>query len=275
MLSLIYRELHLTRKTLVTCLFVYFLFALLTDLYALSMRVGNLAKYCSPEELSWQLSLVPSTALFGYLILLVTAPETIFQIMDGDFKTPWLKYALASPKTIREQVGAKYLAYLIMTVCALVLGFLHLMISCALSGQGIPGGMLPLFLATALLVMTISALFLPIAFYVQNIDVINILLVIPIALLTLGLTFSSLSFFMANQDADPLDYVLHVFERFMSLQSAPLMNILKILAPFVALLVIVGSFFLSVFVLDKRRLVKGGYLKGSKDPKGTKKGGEL
>ena len=274
MLSLIYRELHLTRKTLVTCLLVYFLYAILTDLYALSMQVGNLAKYCSPEELSWQLSLVPSAALFGYLILLVTAPEAIFQIMDGDFKTPWLKYALASPKTIKEQIGAKYLAYLIMTACALVLGFLHLMISCALSGQGIPSGMLPLFLATALLVMTISSLFLPIAFYLQNIDVINVLLLIPIALTFLGLTFSSAFYFKVNQDAGPFDYVQHVFERFTSLQGAPLINVLKILAPFIAVLIIAGSFFLSVYVLDKRRLVKGGNAKGSKDSKGTKKGGK-
>ena len=44
MLGLIYRELHLTRKTLATCLLVYLLFAFLTDLFALSTQIGNLAK---------------------------------------------------------------------------------------------------------------------------------------------------------------------------------------------------------------------------------------
>ena len=270
MLSLIYRELHLTRKTLGICLLVYFLFAILTDLFALSMHVGNLAKYCTAEELSGQLRLVPVACMFGYLILLVTAPEAIFQIMDSDFKTQWLKFALSSPKTIKEQVGAKYLTYLIMTVCAFGLGWLHLVIACVLSGQGIPSGTLPLFLASALAVMTISSLFLPIAFYVQNIDMINILLIIPIALLTFGLSFSSLSYFKANRDADPLDYVQDVFGKLIALSGAPLFNALKILAPFIALLVIVASFFLSVRILEKRRLVKGG-----SSEKEKKKGGKL
>ena len=269
MRSLIYRELHLTRKTLGTCLLVYFLFALLTDLFALSMQVGNLAKYCSVEELSRLRSLVPPAAIFAYLILLVTAPEAIFQIMDGDFKTPWLKYALSSPKTIKELVGAKYLAYLIMTVCAFVLGWIHLMIACVLTGQGIPKGTVILFLASALAAMLISSLFLPIAFYVQNIDFINILLIIPIALLTYGLTFSSLSYFKVHQDADPLDYVQDIVGKLTAFQGTSPFHVLKLLAPFMALLVIAASFFLSVGILDKRRLVKGGNAKNAK-----KKGGK-
>ena len=264
MLSLVYRELHLTRKTLVTCLLVYFLFALLTDLFALSMQVGNLAKYCSPEELSQQLTLVPMAAIFGYLILLVTAPEAIYQIMGVDFKTPWLKYVLSSPMTIKAQVGAKYLAYLIMTVCALVLGWIHLMIACALSGQGIPKGMLLLFLVSALVIMTISSLFLPIAFYVQDMDFINLLLLIPVGLLTLGYMLSIILFFKHNEDAGVLDYVRCVLDKLTFFYDSPLFSALKILAPFFALLMIAGSFFLSVRILDKRRLVKGGSVKGGK-----------
>lgn len=275
MLSLIYRELHLARKTLVTCLFIYFLFALLTDLFALSTQVGNLAKYCSPEELSQQLTLVPTAAIFGYLILLVTAPEAIYQIMGVDFKTPWLKYVLSSPKTIKAQVGAKYLAYLILTICALVLGWIHLMIACALSRQGIPSGMLLLFLVSALVIMTISSLFLPIAFYVQDMDFINLLLLIPVGLLTLGYMLSIMLFFKHNEDAGVLDYVQYILDKLMDFSGSPLYTVLKMFAPFLALLVIAGSFFLSVRILDKRRLVKGGNVKGSKDSKGTKKGGEL
>ena len=270
MISLIYRELHLTRKTLITCLLVFFLYALLTDLFALSTQIGNLAKYCDAEVLSELSRMIPIAGTFGYLILLVTAPEAIFQIMDGDFKTPWLKYALSSPKTIKEQVGAKYLTYLIMTTCAFVLGWINLMIVCALSRQGIPSGTLLAFLASALFVMMISSLFLPIAFYVQRIDFINVLLVIPIALLTFVFSFRCMAYFKANPDADSLDYVLYVVERLTSLQSAPPFNVLKIAAPLIALLVIAACFFLSVRILDKRRLVKGGNAKDTE-----KKGGKL
>lgn len=201
MLGLIYRELRLTRKTLATCLLVYLLFAILTDLFALSMQIGNLAKYCPPEELSVLLRTVPTAAVFGYVLLLVTAPEAVFQVLENDFKTSWLKYALSSPRTIQEHVGAKYLAFLIMTVCAFVLGWLHLMIACALSGQGISGGPLTLFGACALAVALISSLIFPIAYYLQNMGFVNILIGIPYVLLTLICMFSSLSFFKRHEDA--------------------------------------------------------------------------
>ncbi|MBR4733883.1 MAG: ABC-2 transporter permease [Lachnospiraceae bacterium] len=269
MLSLIYRELHLTRKTLITCLFVYFLFALWTDLAALSMQIGNLAKYCSPEQLSEGFRLIPMAAIFGYVMLLVTAPEAICQIMDNDFKTPWLKYALSSPRTIREHVGAKYLAFLFMTVFAFVLGWLHVMIACALSGQRIPDGTLLLFLACALAVMAVSSILLPIAYYVQNIGFVNMLITILFALGTLAYTISVLSFFVRNEDAEVLDYAQYVMEKLTKFSGTPLFHAIKILAPFIALLVIIGSFFLSVRILDKRRLVKGGNISLSK-----KKGGK-
>ena len=269
MLSLIYRELHLTRKTLVTCLFVYFLFAILTDLFALSLQIGNLAKYCSPEQLSEGFRLIPMAAIFGYVMLLVTAPEAICQIMDNDFKTPWLKYALSSPRTIREHVGAKYLAFLFMTVCAFVLGWLHLVIACALSGQKMPGNSLLLFWACALAVMAISSILLPIAYYVQNIGFVNMLITILFALGTLVYTLSVLSFFARNEDAEVLDYAQYVTERLTEFSGTPLFHAIKILAPFIALLVIIGSYFLSVRILDKRRLVKCGTISLSK-----KKGGK-
>ncbi|MCR5459662.1 MAG: ABC-2 transporter permease [Acetatifactor sp.] len=270
MLGLIYRELHLTRKTLATCLLVYLLFAFLTDLFALSMQIGNLARYCSPEELSEPLRIIPMAAFFGYVILLVTAPEAIFQILEHDFKTSWLKYALSSPRTVKEHVGAKYLAYLIMTVCAFVLGWLHLMIACALSGQEISGGPLTLFLASALAVTMISSLIFPIAYYLQNMGFVNILIGIPYVLLTLILIFSSLSFFKRHEDAGLYDYMQYITEKLTVLFGTPLFHALKILAPFLALLVIAGSFFLSVYVLNKRRLVKGGNASPAKE-----KGGKL
>jgi hypothetical protein len=269
MLSLIYRELHLTRKTLVTCLLVYGLFALLTDLFALSMQAGNLAKYCSAEDLSAQLPMVPTAAIFGYFILLVTAPEAIFQVLGVDFKTPWLKYALSSPRTIREHIGAKYLAYLLMTGCAFLLGFLHLIIACALSGQGIPDGMLFLFFVSAMLVMMVSSIFLPIAYALQNMDFVNALFTIPVILLTLAYVLSAINFFIFthHEDAEILDYVQHIFQKLQALTSAPFFNILKPLALLIAMLLIIGSYFLSVSILDKRRLIKGG-TKGVTQKKG-------
>ncbi|MBP5282221.1 MAG: ABC-2 transporter permease [Lachnospiraceae bacterium] len=270
MLGLIYRELRLTRKTLVTCLVLYLLFALLTDLFALSAQIGNLAKYCSPDELIEIAKLIPMAAMFGYIILLITAPEAIFQILDDDFKTTWLKYALSSPKTIREHVGAKYLTYLMMTVCSFVLGWIHVMIACGLSKQAIPDNTLLLFLVCALAVMMISSILLPIAYYVQNISFVNMLVTILFALVTLVYTIDVMFFFKQNEEAGIMDYMQYIIEKLTARSGTPLFHVLKILAPLIALLVIIGSFFLTVRILDKRRLVKSGSVSPVK-----KEGGKL
>ncbi|MBO4514351.1 MAG: ABC-2 transporter permease [Lachnospiraceae bacterium] len=261
MLSLIYRELRLTRKTLGTCLLVYFLYAILTNLVALSAQIGNLAKYCDAEQLTLMTNLSLMAVTFGYLILLVAVPEALFQVMDGDFKTPWLKYAFASPKSCRELIGAKYLTYLLLTLCAIVLGLIHLFVSFGIAHRPVSGDTILIYLGGALFAMMISAIFIPLACYFQNMAYVNGAITVVMFVVFLGLTVSAMRFFFQNEDAQPLDYVEAIISKLQHLLSYPAWAVLKNIAPFLAVLVIIGSYFLSSQILDRRRLVKGGDVK--------------
>ena len=258
MKELIYRELHLARKSLGTCLLVYLLFAILTDLFALSTQVGNLAKYLSEEKLVSFVQMIPTAALFGYLILLVTAPEAMMQTMSSDFKTAWLKYALSSPRSVKEWVGAKYLTYLLMTSLAMLLGGVHVIISCALSGRSVPGGTLYLYFFCALLVMTVSSLLMPIGFYTQNMDFVNYIFLIPIMLGLWGFYGLAALYFKNNKGKDLYDFLEYISGRVRLFSGSMLEIILKVCMPIVFVLVIAGSFLVSVRFLDGRRMVKGG-----------------
>lgn len=257
MKELIYRELHLSRKSLGTCLLVYALFAALTDLFALSTQVGNLAKYLSAEDLSACVKLIPMTVLFGYLILLVTAPDAMIQTMSNDFKTAWLKYAFSSPRSVKEWVGAKYLTYLLMTTLAVLLGGVHLVVACALAGSSIPGGTLYPFLFCALFVMVISSLLMPIGYYTQNMDFVNYIFLIPIMLIILGIGGIMALYFKNHEEKGWMDFLEYVSDKFRLFSGSTLEIILKVAVPFLFMLVIAGSFLLSVHFLDKRRLAKG------------------
>ena len=120
MKGLIYRELYLARKNIGVCAVIYVLIFGLTFLTGLSLRFGNIAKYGAPESNAYLLLILPVNLLMCAAILIITGAEAVFNVSSYDLKTPWMRYALATPAGIRKLVGAKYLTYLLLTITGLL-----------------------------------------------------------------------------------------------------------------------------------------------------------
>ena len=97
MKGLIFRELYLARKNLLSCSAIFLLFYGISCLTGLSLRFGNIAKYASPETREVLRTMLPGCLFACAAILIVTAGEATFQVCTKDLETPWLRYALASP----------------------------------------------------------------------------------------------------------------------------------------------------------------------------------
>ena len=122
--------------------------------------------------------------------------------------------------------------------------------------------------------MMLSAILIPLAYYFQNMAYVNGVITVVMFVGFLGLTISAMRFFSKNEDAQPLDYVEVVVSKLQELLSYPAWAVLKKIAPFLAVLVIIGSYFLSSHILDKRRLVKGGDTKAGDTKAGDTKAGD-
>jgi len=195
-------------------------------------------------------------------ILIVTAAEATFQVCTKDLETPWLRYALASPMGIRKYVGAKYLSYLLLTGTALLISALSHLACLTLWVFSFSTRFLLFYLFLSCFSLLFMAILLPLTFLFQNGIVINLLAAVP---LFGGVILFCIYALKIGSQTDIPDFISYMnvvwyplFARLTGGLSKPLVWIL--LCSLITAL-FTGSYFLSVKILDKLRVKKGGFPK--------------
>ncbi|MBR3507315.1 MAG: ABC-2 transporter permease [Lachnospiraceae bacterium] len=259
MKGLIFRELYLARKNLLSCSAIFLLFYGISCLTGLSLRFGNIAKYASPETREVLRTMLPGCLFACAAILIVTAGEATFQVCTKDLETPWLRYALASPMGIRRYVGAKYLSYLLLTGSALLISALSHLACLALWGFSVSTRFLLFYLFLSCFSLLFMTVLLPLIFLFQNGIVINLLAAVPLFGGVILFCIYAIKIGSKNDIPDFISYLNVVwyplFARLSGGLSKPAVWIL--LCTLITAL-FTGSYFLSVKILNKLRVKKGG-----------------
>ena len=115
MKQLIYRELYLSKKSILMTLGVGAMVFLAGALVLLSCRFGNIAKYNEPEVVREMMNAVSTyLPLMIYAIALVAGVDAIPNQIFADHTGGWHKFIKSSGVKAEAYVGAKYLAILIL-----------------------------------------------------------------------------------------------------------------------------------------------------------------
>lgn len=269
MKGLIYRELYLARKKIGVCAVIFILFYGITFLTGLSMRYGNIAKYGSDETISFLLISLPGMLLACVAILIVTGAESIFQVSTTDFKTPWLRYALSTPMGIRRFVGAKYVTYLLLTGAAfLISGAFHVLCMTLCNIALSPRFLLFYLFLLCFTLLCMSFLF-PLIFLIQNGDVVSWLASIP---LFTGVIIFNVYVIQMDKLGDDVDFI-QFLGKYLGFWKTYVKNLTNGLSEFfvwtipclIIIMFFIGSYFLSVRLLDRVRYRKGRNKKTGKE----------
>lgn len=249
MKQLIYKELYLTRKTIRTLFLIFFLFALYSNMFLLSMEIGNMAKYLSAESLAELKPLTLAASYFSLPLILLAAPEGMMQGIYADYATPWMRYVISSPKTAKEIVGAKYITLLLLTGFSCILGTCNLALCHHLGNVPLSGRHGAAILIIISLVLFCIGLILPLVFYFHNQTVVNVILAVPLFLLIGAWNFVLLRYEIKHDGKLSLESLLASLADKILTGKAYLW--LRTGLPILALVTLTASFFLSVHVVNR------------------------
>ena len=129
MKQLILRDIYLIRKNLLITFGIYAAFFSLGLITILSCKYGNIAKYAFDQEMIHEILNISSA--FGILagMMLGTAVEYVYGMINKDYKCGWHQYLKASGIRPEVEVGVKYISVIIIgIICILTgLGSCHLL----------------------------------------------------------------------------------------------------------------------------------------------------
>ncbi|MBO5985434.1 MAG: ABC-2 transporter permease [Lachnospiraceae bacterium] len=268
MKGLIYRELYLARKNIGVCAVIYVLFFGITCLMGLSMRYGNIAKYATWETMASLLFILPSTLIACAAILIVTSAEAVFNVSSNDFKTPWMRYALATPAGIRKLVGAKYLTYLLLTgVALLVTGIAHVL-CLSICQIELSARFLLFYLFLLCFSLLCMSFLIPLTFLIQNGDVVNWLAAVPIFIGVIIFNVYAIKIGNLEDDTDFMWFLSQYLSPVLTkLANELLKTFFWVLLCLIIVAIFIGSYFLSVHILDRIRYRKGKTSNAGKEAK--------
>ncbi len=135
MKELIVRDIYLIRKNLLITFGLFIGFFSMGLICILSAKYGNIAKYAFDRELINEV-LEVSTA-FGIVagVILGTAVEHIYILINKDYKCGWHEYLKASGIRPEILVGVKYIMVVIIDIICLLTGIGGCQLLKALSGS--------------------------------------------------------------------------------------------------------------------------------------------
>ena len=165
MKNLIMREFYLGRKTIRICFITILAFILIGNLVLLSARCGNIAKYVSTENLDMIFPYVRLGLAFMVFFACMDV-SGIIRVIFSDYSAGFNKYLNTTPLKMVKFIGAKYISMFILFVCGILLGFINLFISNAVSHTTLSKGDIAViaFLCGIFLIAELLAAFLFIRF---------------------------------------------------------------------------------------------------------------
>ena len=165
MKNLIMREFYLGRKTIRICFITILVFILIGNLVLLSARCGNIAKYVSTENLDMIFPYVRLGLAFMVFFACMDV-SGIIRVIFSDYSAGFNKYLNTTPLKMVKFIGAKYISMFILFVCGILLGFINLFISNAVSHTTLSKGDIAViaFLCGIFLIAELLAAFLFIRF---------------------------------------------------------------------------------------------------------------
>ena len=165
MKNLIMREFYLGRKTIRICFITILAFILIGNLVLLSARCGNIAKYVSDENLDMIFPYVRLGLAFMVFFACMDV-SGIIRVIFSDYSAGFNKYLNTTPLKMVKFIGAKYISMFILFVCGMLLGFINLFISNAVSHTTLSKGDIAViaFLCGIFLIAELLAAFLFIRF---------------------------------------------------------------------------------------------------------------
>ena len=165
MKNLIMREFYLGRKSIRICFITVFVFILIGNLVLLSARYGNIAKYVSDENLDMIFPYVRLGLAFMVFFACMDV-SGIIRVIFSDYSAGFNKYLNTTPLKMVKFIGAKYISMFILFVCGMLLGFINLFISNAVSHTTLSKGDIAViaFLCGIFLIAELLAAFLFIRF---------------------------------------------------------------------------------------------------------------
>ena len=122
MKQLILRDFYLIRKNLLITFGIFAAFFLLGLITILSCKYGNIAKYAFDQEMINEILSVSSA--FGILagMMLGTAVEHVYSMINKDYKCGWHAYLKASGIRPEALVGVKYISVIILGIICILTG---------------------------------------------------------------------------------------------------------------------------------------------------------
>lgn len=165
MKNLIMREFYLGRKTIRICFITILVFMLIGNLVLLSARCGNIAKYVSTENLDMIFPYVRLGLAFMVFFACMDV-SGIIRVIFSDYSAGFNKYLNTTPLKMVKYIGAKYISMFILFLCGILLGFINLFISNAVSHTTLSKGDIAViaFLCGIFLIAELLAAFLFIRF---------------------------------------------------------------------------------------------------------------
>ncbi len=165
MKNLIMREFYLGRKTIRICFITILVFILIGNLVLLSARCGNIAKYVSTENLDMIFPYVRLGLAFMVFFACMDV-SGIIRVICSDYSAGFNKYLNTTPLKMVKFIAAKYISMFILFVCGILLGFINLFISNAVSHTTLSKGDIAViaFLCGIFLIAELLAAFLFIRF---------------------------------------------------------------------------------------------------------------
>ncbi len=136
MKELILRDIYLIRKNLLITFAIFIGIFLLGLLVIISAKHGNIAKYAFDSELINEI--LTTSSAFGIVagVILGTAVEHIYNLINKDYNCGWHAYLKASGIRPEVEVGVNYLMVVIIDIICLLAGIGGCQILKFISGTG-------------------------------------------------------------------------------------------------------------------------------------------
>ena len=135
--QLIYRELYLSKKSILQTLGIAGIVYIFIVMVLLSCSFGNMAKYGEPEEIMEIRNAVAAyLPVMLYSIALVAGVDAIPNQIFADHLCGWHKFIRSSGVKARDYVGAKYASILLLFAAATLLMTIVCPVLFLLSGSG-------------------------------------------------------------------------------------------------------------------------------------------
>lgn len=120
MIGLLYRELYLQRKSIITLISIYFMFIGLLLLVYLSLQYGNLHMLYGAEDRTLMTETLYSIITYFPAFLIMLMPAENFEIIASDFRVGWMRFQYCLPYTPAQYAAVK----IILIAAELLLGLM-------------------------------------------------------------------------------------------------------------------------------------------------------